>query len=455
MLSGEVLQHRTTTGIIYTATQRDAYMVAAFLQKLGLNAEYYHADREENVRREIEQNFMRNHYQVVCSTNALGMGIDKPDVRYVIHYNLPASPIHYYQEIGRAGRDGKIAWCILLYDPDDLSIQEHLIENDRPHDKYYRAVLAHISKTPHGLREYDILLKTGLAENALRTILAVLENQSFIEWRSDKHVYVAITCEGRINLSAFDAVQAQKRQELENLKQYAQLERCCMEYLTAYLGSESGYFCGTCGYCRRENFPLIYPSQRIQSVATHFLDEDFLPYLERCDANNHSIHEAGWSLAYHGWGNVAKLVRASKYENAGPFALSLSKRAAELVKARYPLHQINSIVSVPPTRSGRLVEMFAWRVADFLNVEYLPLLTKIRLTQEQKKLSNRAQKTENVRGAFSVVNAQYIKGRILLLIDDIYDSGCMLREASETLMKAGAKAVYPLTMTRTLHSDNR
>ena len=452
---GEVLQHQTTTGIIYTATQRDAYMVATFLQKLGLNAEYYHADREENVRREIEQNFMSNHYQVVCSTNALGMGIDKPDVRYVIHYNLPASPIHYYQEIGRAGRDGKTAWCILLYDPDDLDIQEHLIENDRPQDKYYESVLAQLSKHPSGLREYDILLKTGLFENALRTILAGLENQCFIEWRPDKRVYAALNCEGRINLSAFDAVQAQKRQELGDLRQYTQLECCCMEYLTAYLGNESGYFCGTCAYCRRENFPLIYPSQRIQSVATLFLDEDFLPYIEKCHADNQPIHEAGWSLAYHGWGNVAKLVRASKYENAGPFALSLAKRAAELVKTRYPLYQINGIVSVPPTRSGRLVEMFARRVADLLHIEYLPLLTKVRLTQEQKRLSNRVQKTENVRDAFSVVNAQYLKGHILLLIDDIYDSGCMLREVSETLMKAGVKAVYPLTITRTLHSDNR
>ena len=452
---GEVLQHQTITGIIYTATQRDAYMVATFLQKLDLKAEYYHADREESVRREIEQKFMMNHYQVVCSTNSLGMGIDKSDVRYVIHYSLPASPIHYYQEIGRAGRDGKIAWCILLYDPDDLNIQEHLIENDRPQDKYYKSVLTELSKHPDGLREYDILLKTGLPDNALRTILAGLENQGLIEWKPDKRIYVAIDSEGHINLTAFDAVQTQKRQELGDLKQYAQLESCCMEYLTAYLGSESRYFCGTCGYCRRENFPLISPSQRIQSIATHFLDEDFLPSIEKCSTDNHPIHETGWSLAYHGWGNVAKLVRASKYENAGPFALSLSKKAAELVQSRYPLYQINGIISIPPTRSGMLVEKFARRVAEFLHIEYLPLLVKVRQTQEQKRLTNRAQKTENVKGAFSVSNAQYIKGRVLLLIDDIYDSGCMLREASETLMKAGVKAVYPLTITRTLHSDNR
>lgn len=452
---GEVLQHQTITGIIYTATQSDAVMVAAFLQKLGLQAEYYHADRDENVRRAIEQNFMVNQYQVVCSTNALGMGIDKADVRYVLHYNMPASPIHYYQEIGRAGRDGKIAWCVLLYDPDDLTIQERLIENDRPKVKYYEVVLSQLSKSTHGLREYDILLKTGLPENTVRTILADLENQCLIEWKPARRIYVAINPEGRINMSALDAVQVQKRDELGDIKKYAQLEHCCMEYLTAYLGDEAKYFCGTCGYCRKENFPLIYPSQRIQSVATHFLDEDFLPSIEKCNVENHPVHEEGWSLSYHGRSHVGKLVRASKYENAGPFALSLAKRAVELVKTRYPLNQINGIVSIPPTKSGLLVEMFARRIAGLLNLEYLPLLTKVRATQEQKKLTNRVQKTENVKGAFSVANAQYVKGRVLLLIDDIYDSGCMLREASETLMKAGVKAVYPLTITRTLHSDNR
>ncbi len=452
---GEVLLHRIDTGIVYTATQSSAVMVATFLQKLGLKAEYYHADREETVRRGIEQNFMMDQYQVVCSTNALGMGIDKANVRFVIHFNVPPSPLHYYQEIGRAGRDGKTAWCILLYDPDDLSIQEHLIENDIPKEKNYNLVLSELSKSPRGSREFDILLKTGLTENAVRTILAGLEKQFLIEWKPDRRAYVTINAEGRINMSAFESVQLQKRQELNDIQKYARFEQCLMEYLTAYLGNESGYFCTICGYCRKENFPVVYPSQRIQAVVTQFLDEDFLPYIERYHVENDLVHEAGWSLSYHGWSNVGKLVRASKYENAGPFSLSLAKRAVELIKTRYPLNKIDGIVSIPPTKSGLLVEMFARRVAGLLNLEYLPLLTKVRSTQQQKKLTNRAQKTENVKGAFSITNSQYAKGRVLLLIDDIYDSGCMLREVSETLMKAGVKAVYPLTITRTLHSDNR
>jgi len=305
------------------------------------------------------------------------------------------------------------------------------------------------------LREIDVLLKTGLPENTIRTILVGLENQDLIKWKPEKRIYIAINSEGRIDMSAFDAVQHQKRQELSDLQKYAQFEQCFMEYLTAYLGKESGHLCGACGYCRKENFPVIYPSQRIQSLATHFLDEDFLPYIEKFHVENDAIHEAGWSLSYHGWSNVGKLVRASKYENAGPFALSLAKRAVELVKTRYPLNKIDGIVSVPPTKSGLLVETFARRVATLLNLEYLPLIIKTRSTREQKKLTNRVQKAENVRGAFSLSHPDYVKGRTLLLIDDVYDSGCMLREVSKTLIQAGAKVVYPLTITRTLHSDNR
>ena len=78
---------------------------------------------------------MANDYKVVCSTNALGMGIDKPDLRFIIHYQIPGSPIHYYQEIGRGGRDGKVAWCILLYDPSDLAIQEYFIRTAKPEGK--------------------------------------------------------------------------------------------------------------------------------------------------------------------------------------------------------------------------------------------------------------------------------------------------------------------------------
>jgi predicted amidophosphoribosyltransferase len=90
-----------------------------------------------------------------------------------------------------------------------------------------------------------------------------------------------------------------------------------------------------------------------------------------------------------------------------------------------------------------------------VNIEYLPGLTKIRDTLEQKSLKNRLQKGDNVKGAFVIQSPELVAGRTLLLIDDIYDSGKMLQEVGRTLMHAGACAVYPLTITRTLHSNDQ
>jgi ATP-dependent DNA helicase RecQ len=169
------------------------------------------------------------------------------------------------------------------------------------------------------------------------------------------------------------------------------------------------------------------------AAATRFLEEEFLPRIEKRGTEKHPVHEAGWSLSYHGSTRTGRLVRASKYEDAGPFALSLVARAVE----------------------SMLVETFARQVAAQLGLEYLSILVKVRRTQEQKSLSNWLQKKENVKDAFTVRFPEQVAGRTLLLIDDIYDSGYMLREVGQTLMRAGAKAVYPLTITRTAHSDDQ
>jgi ATP-dependent DNA helicase RecQ len=126
-----------------------------------------------------------------------------------------------------------------------------------------------------------------------------------------------------------------------------------------------------------------------------------------------------------------------------------------VLRSRYPMEAIDGIVSVPPTRSGILVEDFAQQVAAQLGVEYVSVIEKARTTQEQKHLTNWLQKADNVKGAFIVRSPELVEGRTLLLIDDIYDSGYMIREVAQTLMQAGAKAVYPFTITRTAHSDDQ
>jgi len=449
----ELLPRFPGTGIIYTATKHDAEMVATFLQQQGILAEYYHAGREEDVRQDIEQKLMANQYKVVCSTNALGMGIDKADIRFIIHYQIPGSPIHYYQEIGRSGRDGKVAWCILLYDPSDLTIQEYFIRTAKPEGKCYESILSLLRIMPQGL--YDLMRATGYAQSVVQNVLTDLEEQHLVERNPKEHTYTAIPRLGQLDFSTYDTVREQKMRELSHIQDYAQLRGCYMEYLTTYLGDQGGYHCRTCGQCRASNFPLIRLSEGMLKAATRFLEEEFLPRIERRGTEKRPVHEAGWSLSYHGGSRIGRLVRASKYEDAGPFAQSLVLRAVDVIRTRYPLESINGIVSIPPTRSGMLVETFARQVADLLGLEYLSVLTKVRQTQEQKSLSNWLQKADNVKNAFVVHFPEQVAGRTLLLIDDIYDSGYMLREVGLILMQAGAKAIYPITITRTAHSDDQ
>ncbi len=128
----EIERHPRESGIIYCATRKKVEAVCQLLREEGYAAGMYHAGLDKAERTRSQEDFLHDRVQIMAATNAFGMGIDKPDVRYVIHYNMPASVEAYYQEAGRAGRDGAEADCILLYNPGDVMTQRYLIEHSEP-----------------------------------------------------------------------------------------------------------------------------------------------------------------------------------------------------------------------------------------------------------------------------------------------------------------------------------
>ena len=236
---GKNVEKLPGTGLLYTGTRMDTEIYSKWLESLNISSIGYNSRLDTESRIAIENGLMNNEWKCIISTNALGMGIDKPDIRFIIHTQIPQSPIHYYQEIGRAGRDGQPAYIILFYHPNDKRLPEVFIEGGRPSIPKYERVIRAIKAELMG--EKELMRKTNLKSNQIRVIKADLIEQKIIREvtfdRKKKYEYIAGA--PKLNATLFEELRTCKTEELEKMLEYVDTTESRMNYICAYLGDES------------------------------------------------------------------------------------------------------------------------------------------------------------------------------------------------------------------------
>jgi ATP-dependent DNA helicase RecQ len=438
------------TGIIYTGTQANTEIFSNWLQFLGFNSAAYSGRLDAESRIRVESAFITNQFDCVVSTNALGMGIDKPDIRFIIHTQIPQSPIHYYQEIGRAGRDGQEAFAILLYNPNlDEELPRSFIEGSKPSKAKYENVIAETKRALLGKNE--IIKATNLKQTQVNVILADLLDQKILNeqiiGKSKKYFFNPDAPE--LDLSIFEELRTAQNQELEKMLEYTGITSCRMRYLCNYLGDELEADCGVCDKDSKKHVPVVATDEMVQKLQE--FRETFFPVLEVETRRSHLIN--GVAASYYGVSNVGAALRHSKYEGGGDFPDWLLKLTLKAFRKYFGNTNFDLILYVPPTESGDLVKNFAEKISAVLKIPISHQLVKSEATSPQKVFQSGISKKDNVHGKFVFQIPSEITDKSILLIDDIFDSGYTIKEIGQYLTDIGAATIAPLVIARTVGGD--
>ena len=231
------------SGIVYCRTRRSAEEYAAALEQRGRTTAVYHAGMSQKRRTAAHDAFMADEVQVIVATSAFGMGIDKPDIRFVVHAQIPESPDTYYQEVGRAGRDGEPAEGLLVYREEDLALGR-FFSGGVPKRGHVDAVLGALRDV--GLSDDKAVReKTGLGPRQVGRILNLLELVTGLSGPVTGH---SVSADDVIERA--EAHQRLQRSRVEMMRAYAETDRCRAEFLLGYFGEEAERRCGVCDACR-------------------------------------------------------------------------------------------------------------------------------------------------------------------------------------------------------------
>lgn len=451
----EAIPRLPGTGIVYCLTIRDAYRVADWLASQGINAVAYSGMTDADVRLEVEYQLLGNQVKVVVATSALGMGFDKPDLSFVIHFQSPGSPIAYYQQVGRAGRALPESRGILLQGHEDIEIQNYFIDSAFPTADQATEILGLLEQVAGPMRLSDLERAVNIRHQRLEQLMKILEVEDAVERVSAGWQRTLLPW--TYNRERVEAVASQRRAEQAQMADYASTKECRMGLLRDYLDDFQLQPCGLCDNCRSASTELVVNARRVQAAVDflrgteliieprkQFPDRGRIPEGRRC--------ESGRVLALWGDGGWGALVQQGKAR--GKFDDQLVEAAVDLIRNRWQPDPAPTWVAYVPSHSHpTLVRDFAQHIAQRLGLPCHDAVVKVQDTEPQKFMQNSSQQYANIKDAFQVSPA--VSSGAVLLVDDITDSKWTLTVITDQLRGAGAGPVFPFALADTAGRSSR
>lgn len=469
------------TGIVYVLTKRDAELVSDWLNIRGISARPYysgvvHEDfvdargkKDTNLYRQyLEEMLLRNDIKVLVATTALGMGYDKPDLGFVIHYQAPGSLVAFYQQVGRAGRAIDSAVGVLLSGDEDKRIHAFFRKTAFPTENDVNNILRALEESD-GLTverlEKEANLRQGRIEHALKFLAA--EQQPPVV--SSGKTYRRVPIHYQMDMNKIQEITNVRESEWEQIESYLNTKECLMNSVRNALDDTGNEPCGKCRNCLDQEIvaslidsslgreaseylkrteAVIEPRKQIaqsnDEAARTFVEYDFPRKLGELAAEDGRVLSR-WRDA--GWG-----VMVADGKDNGHFDDELVDAMAEMIQQRWPRPEpLAWVCSIPSLRTTTLVPDFARRLANKLGLPFVDAIQKAKHNEEQKKQQNRYFQCRNLDGAFSITTP--VPEGAVLLVDDMVDSRWTFTVAAALLKQAGSGNVYPIALASTAVLD--
>ena len=454
------------TGIIYTLTKRDAEHVAGWLKQNGISAEAYYSDVEHEdfndineYRITLEEKLLKNEIKALVATSALGMGYDKPDLGFVIHYQAPGNVVSYYQQVGRAGRAIEKAYGILLTGREDAEIHDFFRRTAFPSKEDIYRILDLLSQTD-GLSVREMEEKLNYSYGTIEKILKLLSVENPAPVIKEKSKYFRTPVPFRLDKDRINFLTNRRIAEWKEMLAYVNHKECLMNFLKKSLDDPDSSDCDNCQNCKEELRIPVSMKESLVIDATRFIKQSEIPLSLKKQVAKDSFPvygfkgnippelkgEEGRILAR--WGDAGWGYKVRECKNNNYLSDELVKAIAEMITERWkPEPKPGWVTCVPSLNHKELVPDFASRLSTKLGLPFKNVVKKVKNNSQQKLMQNRFYQCNNLDGVFEIEND--IPYTPVLLVDDIVDSGWTLTIISALLRKAGSGKVFPVVLAST------